>query len=278
MSKPLRNFDKFEEGHYYVYTGEKTDKWANAMEAVLERKIHKCLETPCSNKEGAIFEGVEDGYWNYKDGFDNWVEVESPDAVFEKGDDCLVFRKSSKEWHIAPLINSGFFSCKNMFENTSFVIYILKRKNKKEESVTKNKRYLCPYCKNDRTGFLGLTSKKGESVKCGNCGTKVICVNKGCEDDYINDLVYITSVWNNYEIIKEPTYRPIYTLEEYIEATKDRKDLRAISKDGTRILSLHEVDANSGEGIIYFSGNSSRYIYENYVWLDDRTLVGVKCS
>lgn len=110
------------------------------------------------------------------------------------------------------------------------------------------------------------------------CGNGCVCVMSGDETIYSDNGIYDIESWLFYEIIKEPTYRPIYTLEEYIEATKDRKDLRAISKDGTRILSLQEVDANSGEGIIYFSGNSSRYIYENYVWLDDRSPVGVKCS
>ena len=101
------------------------------------------------------------------------------------------------------------------------------------------------------------------------------CVDIEDENNYQENLMYSTTCYKNFEIIKEPTYRPFETIEEYIEATKDRKDLRVICKDGTRILSLHEVDANSGEGIIYFSGNSSRYIYENYVWLDDRTSVGV---
>lgn len=113
------------------------------------------------------------------------------------------------------------------------------------------------------------------------CGTKVICVNKGCEDDYINDLVYITSVWNNYKIIKEPTYRPIETLEDYIEATKDRKDLRAIDKKNKAIYDLSSFYSRS-DGCGYFSISGytldSEIALQNCVWLDDRSPVGVKCS
>lgn len=140
MSKPLRNFDKFEEGHYYVYTGEKSDKWAKRMYAVLDHKIHKCLETPCSNKEGAIFEGVEDGYWNYKDGFDNWIEVESPDAIFEVGDDVLRYDKMNKSWEISK-VTKDYFEWdynKNGCESVYSFYYICKRKHNKKEEPKEN--------------------------------------------------------------------------------------------------------------------------------------------
>ena len=107
--KPLRNFDKFEVGHYYVYTGGKGLSWTEPMNAVLERKIHKCLDVWNKIPLSAKFKDAGGCIWNWESGFDNWVEVENPNAVFEKGDDSLVFNKSSKEWHIAPLINSGFF-------------------------------------------------------------------------------------------------------------------------------------------------------------------------
>lgn len=68
MCKPLRNFDKFEEGHYYVYIGEKTDDWVEKMDAVLERKIHKCIDISSYDKKRVKFEGVEGYTWYYGEG------------------------------------------------------------------------------------------------------------------------------------------------------------------------------------------------------------------
>lgn len=44
--KSLRNFEKLEKGHYYVYTGGKTSNWTEGMDAVLDHKIHKCTFPP----------------------------------------------------------------------------------------------------------------------------------------------------------------------------------------------------------------------------------------
>ena len=109
------------------------------------------------------------------------------------------------------------------------------------------------------------------------CGSEAVCVYSLDEENYMAGKRYSTVIFDNYEIIKETTYRPFETIEEYIEATKDRKDFRAIRKDGQTITSLIDADSRSDEKQIWFRGSSSRYIYADYVWLDDRSPVGVKC-
>ena len=40
----LRNSEKFEKGHYYVYTGWKKLDWVEPKNSVSEHKICKCLD------------------------------------------------------------------------------------------------------------------------------------------------------------------------------------------------------------------------------------------
>jgi len=110
------------------------------------------------------------------------------------------------------------------------------------------------------------------------CGNGCICVHADDKIRYSDNGVYDTETWSYYEIIKEPIYRPIYTLEDYIEATKDRKDLRVIEKNEIVIFNLVTGLINKDSKEIYFDGHDGKYIYKNYVWLDDRSPVGVKCS
>ena len=168
--KPLRNFEKFEKGHYYVYTGEKTPNWADEMDAVLDHKIHKCTFSPFDGNTIARFDDVIMNWYDYINGFDDWVEVESPEAVFEIGDDCLRYNNIRKDWKISQ-VHQHFVSNnnKNGMESNYGVFYICKRKSNKKEETKKSKRYLCPHCKSDRTGLIGLHVKTEESTKCGNC-------------------------------------------------------------------------------------------------------------
>ena len=76
--KPLRNFEKFEAGHYYVYAGGKELNWVDSMDFVLDHKIHKCLDAWGQQTTYAVFDDAG-CVWDWKEGFDNWVEVESPE-------------------------------------------------------------------------------------------------------------------------------------------------------------------------------------------------------
>lgn len=171
MSNKLRNFDRFEIGHYYVYTGGKKLNWAKLMNAVLDGKIHKCFDVWNKVPTSASFADVKLGVWDWEDGFDNWVEVESPEAVFEIGDDCLRYSKIRKNWEVNRVGKQFFIrnNQKNGIESEYGVYYICKRKSNKKEETKKSKRYLCPYCKSDRTGLIGLNVKTEGSTKCGNC-------------------------------------------------------------------------------------------------------------
>ena len=141
------------------------------MNAVLDNKIHKCLGVWNKVPTSASFADVELGVWNWENGFDDWVEVESPEAVFEIGDDCLRYDKTYKTWKIHKVHESYFNKAnnKNGYDNKYDVFYLCKRKSNKKEETKKSKRYLCPHCKSDRTGLIGLSVKTGKSIECGNC-------------------------------------------------------------------------------------------------------------
>ena len=106
-----------------------------------------------------------------------------------------------------------------------------------------------------------------------------LCVepNKENEENYKNNRVYNTRYFKHYQITEKPTFRPIETLEDYIEATKKRKDLRVIAKDGTFIINLRYGDFDRVNNKMFFRGYDGKYIFENCVWIDDRSPVGVKC-
>lgn len=77
----LRNFEKFEAGHYYVYTGSKTEKkWSSLgnMDFVLKHEILQCSKNFKNDSASADFKDNEWGnsntVWNWSSGFDNWVE------------------------------------------------------------------------------------------------------------------------------------------------------------------------------------------------------------
>lgn len=109
------------------------------------------------------------------------------------------------------------------------------------------------------------------------CGSEAVCVYYLDEENYMAGKRYSTVFYDNYEIIKEPTYRPIETLEDYIEATKDRNNLRVIAKNETFTADLRYGDFDRVNNKMYFLGYDSEYIFKNCVWLDDRSPVGVKC-
>jgi hypothetical protein len=83
MTKKVRNFDSFQAGHWYIYTGTKReDRWNDegGMDYVLDHKPVKCV---IGDGLDAQFEGyqlVEYDHrtWYWKDGFDNWIEIEDP--------------------------------------------------------------------------------------------------------------------------------------------------------------------------------------------------------
>lgn len=108
----LRNFEKFEVGHYYVYTGEKEEgNWNpyGAMDFAIKHEISQCSNNFKHNHASADFKGYESGTingWDWSSGFDNWVEVESPDAVFVEGDSVLEYIRHHKQWKKIVVIKS----------------------------------------------------------------------------------------------------------------------------------------------------------------------------
>lgn len=63
-----------------------------------------------------------------------------------------------------------------MFENTSFITYILKRKNKKVESITKSSNGVCKYCGKDTITFFFI-NQEGSILKLG-------CRCRNCANSY----------------------------------------------------------------------------------------------
>jgi len=80
----VRNFDKFEVGHYYVYTGNEKGSifWTERMYMVLDYRICQCDYVEKYNPYIANFVGLQPDYvfsgFDFRDGIDNWIEVESP--------------------------------------------------------------------------------------------------------------------------------------------------------------------------------------------------------
>lgn len=135
----LRNFEKFEVGHYYVYTGnERKPDWASdgQMDIVLKHNIMKCIKVDNCHKTYANFEDCRHfdifKIWDWKEGFDNWIEVESPDAVFEVGDSVLEYNQHYKHWKEVrlPVCSLIEYKKENGYGNDNFIYYILKRKPK----------------------------------------------------------------------------------------------------------------------------------------------------
>jgi len=108
------------------------------------------------------------------------------------------------------------------------------------------------------------------------CEDGCVCVCALDVERYISDKRYSTTFFQHYEIIKEPEYRPIKTLEDYLEVLKHRKNLRVVSKDDTFTVDLSCGDFDYLRKKIYFRGYDGEYIFENCVFCDDRSPVGVK--
>ena len=75
---------------------------------------------------------------------------------------------------------------------------------------------------------------------------------------------------------KNSIFKSIETREEYNEAVKDKEFLVIISKDESFVttLEIREIDKESHK--IYFQRYDNDYIVNNFVWLDDRSPVGVR--
>ncbi len=138
----LRNFKKFEIGHYYVYTGGKTEeKWnpSGGMDFALRHEILQCSNNFKYNYAFADFKDNErvddDNGWDWSNGFDNWIEVESPDAVFEVGDSILEYKRQHESWHILALGKCQLTDDKkrNGYDNGGYTYNILKRKTKESK-------------------------------------------------------------------------------------------------------------------------------------------------
>lgn len=111
------------------------------------------------------------------------------------------------------------------------------------------------------------------------CDDGCVCVYYTDGDNYIADKCYSTVIFKHFKIIEEPEYRPFGTIEEYIEATKDRKDLRAINVIGREIYDLstfYEKEIGDGYFAIHGYCLDSVTALKKWVWLDDRSPVGVK--
>jgi len=108
------------------------------------------------------------------------------------------------------------------------------------------------------------------------CEDGCVCVCSLDVERYILDKRYSTTLFQHYEISKEPEYRPIKTLEDYLEVVKHRKNLCIISKDDTFTVNLSCGDFDYLQKKIYFRGYDGEYLLENCVFCDDRSPVGVK--
>lgn len=94
----VRNFEKFEKDHWYIYTGnESLSGWSNdgLMDEVLKHKPHQVIT---ADETYASFSNVTGGVWKWESGFDNWVEIEPMDYILQKGDDVINVNSIYKNW------------------------------------------------------------------------------------------------------------------------------------------------------------------------------------
>ena len=121
-----------------------------------------------------------------------------------------------------------------------------------------------------------VTSKNKKRIIIDICDNGCIAVDNNCKARYNNNSTYSTERWSHFIIIKELTYRPFETIEEYIEATKDKKDLRIISKHCKKIINLDNVSEDSISVYFCECKYNAKEIFHDYLWLDDHSPVGVK--
>ena len=77
----VRNFEKFEIDKWYIYTGtEPKADWNSLMNSfALDHKPVKCNMKHSKYHIQASFEGMgSKRLWNWKSGFDNWIEIKDP--------------------------------------------------------------------------------------------------------------------------------------------------------------------------------------------------------
>ena len=87
----VRNFEKFEVEHWYIYTGyEAGNDWPPSMKKALDHNPRRCVKVSCISKSHASFGDIPAvgaaGYWDWWDTFDNWIEIKDP----------------SKHYHLVP--------------------------------------------------------------------------------------------------------------------------------------------------------------------------------
>ena len=79
--KVVRNFEKFEVGNWYIYTGtERLGTWNDIMHTVLDHKPVRCIKNGCDMFYASFdrCDRTEPATWVWSEGFDNWIEIEDP--------------------------------------------------------------------------------------------------------------------------------------------------------------------------------------------------------
>jgi hypothetical protein len=134
----LRNFEKFEVDHWYLYTGEyytalkNMREWTEHFSYVIKRipvKCKKVFEEISPNKATfyTYYEGDGNGL-SFSTDFDNWIEIESPEYTIQSGDDAIVFR-SDGTLHEKDFKVNYFAGYINGYNN----LWVLKKKNENKE-------------------------------------------------------------------------------------------------------------------------------------------------
>jgi len=81
----VRNFESFQEGHWYIYTGIKREGGWNDngyMDFVLGHKPQKCVHGYYDNAMFICANSKEHVQWRWGNGFDNWIEIRDPNRIW----------------------------------------------------------------------------------------------------------------------------------------------------------------------------------------------------
>lgn len=207
----VRNFEKFEVGHWYIYTGEHFGSgWSYDMKKVLNHKPVVCSASSHISIVHAAFvtntptNGIDD-YWNWGDGFDNWIEIKDP----------------SKEYHLIP--GEKFY-------------------NVKENVIQEVDSHYSMRCSEDPYYALIDSKEEGEVSKF-KVGDKVRIIKKVECDPYswvdemeyhIGKCFYINELNFNYsffKIIDSPYWFPFECAELVEESGATNESIGLGSKD-----------------------------------------------
>lgn len=196
-----RNFEDFQKGHWYVYTGTKRERGWNSdgrMDFVLDHKAVQCKGTIGFNC--ASFNNKDDWAWNAGSG--NWIEVEDPsnkDLRVNAGEHYYVSQKNliTRARHNDLILYNGYYKLvrppfsevkEDVKKEQPFVIKKIKLSDNDEEMIESVKPEefpcLCHVWKDSQVEGKTLFDIAGQGVMTPMKTTQLVYKDSNFNDAY----------------------------------------------------------------------------------------------